>query len=312
MTLTQLEYILAVESTGSFSKAAKQCFVTQPTLSMQIRKLEEELGVVIFDRGRQPVVPTLVGLEILKQARESVRGMLRIDDVIREHQKVVHGELRLGIIPTLASCLLPLFLNEFLAHYREIKLVVEELLTDQIVRRLKHDELDVAIIVTPLYDPEIIESPLFYEEFVVYLSPNHEFARQKTIELDRLDGHEMVLLSEGHCFRNQVLRLCRDSMIGSSTRRLRFESGSLDTLRRVVERGYGYTLLPELAVQELSVSEKRHVRRLKRPAPTREVSLVMHRSLAKKTIVDALRDEIIARIPERMKRKHGTVTEWKL
>lgn len=312
MTLSQLKYILALESTGSFSKAARRCFVSQPTLSVQIKNLEEELGVTIFDRGRQPVRPTLIGQQILEQARESQRGIARIPEIIKESQNQIRGELRLGVIPTVASYLLPRALTSFMERYPLVKLRIDEQVTDRLVERLKHDELDAAVIVTPLYDTKIAERPLYYEAFNLYVSPGHPLGKNKTVALTELKSAEMALLTEGHCMRNQMLLLCRDSVKPSESVRLSFASGSLDTLRRVVASGYGYTLLPELAVAQLSESERERVRRLRGPVPVREISMISTRAVARRALVNALAEHIRKGVPRRMHSAPGErVVQWK-
>lgn len=301
MTLTQLEYILAVEATGSFSRAARRCHVTQPTLSLQISKLERELGITIFDRSRQPVTPTVIGAETLREAQACVRSSRRLRELIQERQNLIAGDLRLGVIPTIAGYLLPLVAQSFMERYPLVRLEVRELVTEDIVRRLKRDELDAAVIVTPLQDTEIRERPLYWEEFTLYVSADHPLARQKTVNPDSLDRGDMALLNEGHCMRNQMLRLCPDSDRQVEGARLRFSGGSLETLRRIVERGYGFTLLPELAVERLSEDERALVRKFRRPAPVREVSLVSCRAVARRALIEAFCDHILENIPPRMK-----------
>src|SRR5687768_8393452 len=170
MTFTQLEYIIAVDTHRHFAKAAKQCFITQPTLSMQIQKLEEELGSKIFDRSKQPVIPTEIGEEIVRQARIIIHETKMIHELIRDRDGVLQGELRIGIIPTLAPYLLPMFLQPFLTAYPGIRIRVKEMTTDIIVEKLKAGRIDVGLLVTPLQDNGIREHPLFYEELVAYVS----------------------------------------------------------------------------------------------------------------------------------------------
>jgi LysR family hydrogen peroxide-inducible transcriptional activator len=251
MTLTQLEYIVAVYIQGSFSKAAEKCFVTQPTLSMQINKLEEELGVKIFDRDKKPIRATPIGESIIQQAQINIRGMDRIHELIKEEQNEIRGELHLGIIPTLAPYVLPLFVTKFIQKYPAISLSIEELISDQIVYKLKQNLLDVGILVTPLDDKSITEIPLFYETFVAYISGNHPLMHNDFVDLTELNIDQMLLLSEEHCFRKQVVNICPDKPGFKFQYQLRFETGSLETLKRIVEQDFGYTLLPELAVMNI-------------------------------------------------------------
>lgn len=312
MTIQQLEYIIAVANEGSFSRAATKCFVTQPTLSMQIHKLEEELGVIIFDRSKNPIKATPIGEAIIEQARVNLQGMERIKEIIREQSHEIKGHLRLGIIPTLAPYLLPLFLTSFITKYPQISLSIEEFISEQLILRLKQDMLDVAMLVTPVDDSAITEIPLFYESFVAYVSTNHPLIHSEMIELKNLNINEMLLLSEGHCFRKQVINICPERIDKKWSAQLRFESGSLETLKRIVERNYGYTLVPELAVLNISEQNKQYVKPLREPRPVREVSLVLHRTILKRNLIAVLQDEILSHIPEEMKAgKRGKVVNWR-
>ncbi len=311
MTLTQLEYILAVEDYGSFSRAAQKCFVTQPTLSMQIHKLEEELGVIIFDRTKKPIKATSIGMEIIDQARHNLRGIDRIKDIVREQSKEIKGHLHIGIIPTLAPYLLPLFITSFLEKYPQVSLSVEEYISEQIIQKLKQNWLDAGILVTPLDDPAITEIPLFYERFFAYVSTRNPLTNKDIIDLENLNLDDMLLLSEGHCFRNQVVNICPDRQNGKWKGQLRFESGSLETLKRIVEQNYGYTLLPELALTNIDEEHKKYIKELSDPKPVREVSLVIHRSILKRNLIEALRAHILSHIPDYLKNNNtGRVVSW--
>ena len=200
MTITQLEYIIAVDTHKSFAEAARHCFVTQPTLSMQIKKIEEELNVLIFDRSKKPVLTTDIGRMIIDQARITVQEASRIKEVIQNQKDEIKGTLKVGIIPTLSPYLLPLFITNFIQDYPEVNLVVEELLSSQIIEKLSSDMLDVGILVTPLNLKSIIEMPLFYEKFVVYMSSNHPLSEKTRIDFKELDINEMWLLKEGALF----------------------------------------------------------------------------------------------------------------
>jgi LysR family hydrogen peroxide-inducible transcriptional activator len=310
MTLTQLEYVLAVADHGSFSLAAQKCFVTQPTLSMQLKKLEDELGVLIFDRTKKPVKATPVGEEIIAQARQNLQGIARIKEIVDEQSNQIRGQLRIGIIPTLAPYLLPLFITSFLSTYPQVNLSVEEFISGQIIRRLKQNWLDVGILVTPLDDSSITEIPLFYEKFYAYISTKNPLSKDDVIKLENLNIEDMLLLSEGHCFRSQVVNICPESRHGEWKTPLRFESGSLETLKRIVEQDYGYTLLPELALMNIAPVNKKYIRELSDPKPLREVSLVVHRGILKRNIISALQNHILENIPDSLKDKKGTVINW--
>lgn len=298
MTLTQLSYIVAVAQYRNFGAAAEASFVTQPTLSMQIQKLEEELGVVIFDRSHQPVRATAVGEQILNQVRIVLAEAQKIRDLTTSEQSEVKGSITIGVIPTLSPYVLPRFIRSFAKKYPEAQVTVEELQTQQIIERMAMDQLDVGLLVTPLHHSAIIEHPLFYEPFMLYLSPKHPLSSEKKIREKDLSSQDIWLLTEGHCFRDQVLNLCGDrKRTGKGT--LRFESGNLETLKKMVDQGDGYTLLPLLAA--LEVEEGPHKKQLKEfqaPVPTREVSLVHSKLYKKRAVIDALIAEIRLSIPE--------------
>lgn len=314
MTLVQLEYLVAVDTHRHFATAAEYCFVTQPTLSMQLQKLEEEMGVQLLDRSRVPVRPTEVGKEVIAQARVVLAEAKKLQEIVSNQRQELNGELRIGIIPTLAPYLVPLFITGFLEKYPNVKVVVQELLTDEIVEKLNHELLDVGMLVTPLENKSIKEIPLFYEAFVTYINPSHPLSRAKAIDPAKLDMEALWVLNEGHCFRSQVLNICnRGGHVPADGKgHLDYKSGSLETLKRIVETQHGLTLLPELSVLELPEEKRRMVHLFKEPQPQREVSLVVHRSFLKRKMIEALRKEIIASIPESIsnrKKEHVVVVK---
>ena len=301
MTLTQLSYIVAVAQHKNFGAAAEASFVTQPTLSMQIQKLEESLGVVIFDRSQQPIRATAVGELILNQARIVLSEAQKIRDLTSNERNEVQGAISIGVIPTLSPYVVPLFIQRFINKYPKAQVTVEELQTQQIVDRLKNDALDVGLLVTPLHNASIVEHALFYEPFFLYVSPKHPLAQEKRVREKDLSSKDVWLLTEGHCFRDQVINLCSDrrrSSLGSKSQ-LRFESGNLETLKKMVDQSTGYTLLPYLAAQEIQEgAKKRQLKEFHAPVPTREVSLVHNKLYKKRATVDALVAEIRAAVPE--------------
>ncbi|MBB6612353.1 LysR family transcriptional regulator [Pontibacter sp. Tf4] len=300
MTLIQLEYLVAVDTYRHFATAAENCFVTQPTLSMQLQKLEDELGVQVFDRSRVPVRPTEIGKEIIAQARVVLAEAKKIQELVQNQKKELSGELRIGVIPTLAPYLMPLFITSFLEKYPQVRVVVQELLTNEIVDKLNHELLDVGLLVTPLDNKSIKELQLFYEAFMVYVNPQHPLAKQKEVSPTELLPDDLWVLNEGHCFRSQVLNICnRGGKLGSSEgANLDYRSGSLETLKRIVETQHGLTLLPELSVLEMPEEKKKLIRPFSEPQPLREVSLVVHKSFLKKKLIEALQKEIVASVPQ--------------
>ena len=302
MTLQQLEYALAIGRTGSFVLAAEQCFVTQPTLSMQVKKLEEEAGITIFDRSRQPVTVTDAGKIFLDQARLVVREKNRLMEVLSSARGEVAGEFRLGIIPTLAPYLVPLFLTKFVEKYPGVHLEVEELTTSVITERLKKETLDAGILATPLDEAQLTETFLFNEPYVAYLSKKHELWNRKQLRSEDIDVQDLWLLSDGHCMKNQVLQLCNRKQEKGKESTFEFRSGSIETLRRMVETGKGMTILPWLAVPGLSQKQQEAIRYFRTPEPAREISIVTHRAQLKKAIVDALKKTIGEVLPKHLRR----------
>ena len=312
ITLTQLEYIVAIDEYRHFATAAEKCFVTQPTLSMQIKKLEDELGVIIFDRSRQPVVPTDIGMKLIAQARIALAASVRIKEIIKEESQEVEGTLKIGIIPTLAPYLLPIFLGHYIRKYPMVKVEVEELVSEEIIRRLKHDMLDVGLFVTPYGDEKIVEKPVFYEEMMVYAHPEHEILKRDKISLKEIATPEIWMLGDGHCFRDQVVNLCAMSGIQHNILPFEFESNSLETLMKIVDIEGGFTLIPELALQYLPKEKQKQVRALSENKPLREVSVIYSRHYTKQKLIGLLCDEIRAVVPPHLlDGKRGSVVEWK-
>ncbi len=300
MTLTQLEYIVALDTHRHFVLASDKCFITQPTLSMQIQKLEEELGVKIFDRTKQPVIPTEIGLSIIAQARIALREANVIKQLISDQKDALAGELRIGIIPTLAPYLLPPLYKIMREKYPHISLIVKETITEEVIHELKSSRLDCGLVVTPLKDSSIKEDILFYEELFVYVSKKNSLFDKKYVLPNEIDPNKLWLLEEGHCFRSQVLNLCE--LRKSSDFHFKYETGNMETLKRMVEKSDGITILPELAVMEFSRSQMKLVKRLKEPSPAREVSLVTHRDHIKTKLIKTLREEIVNIVPKQMQK----------
>lgn len=298
MTLAQLEYLVALDNDRHFVKAAERCHVTQPTLSMQIRKLEEELGVTLFDRTRQPVIPTDVGALVISQARRVLREAAGIPQIISDQQNSTTGELRIGIIPTLAPYLLPSLFKQMHAKYPKLTLNVKEAITEEILAELKNNRIDCGLVVTPLNDNTISEDVLFYEELFVYVSPRNALYDKRYILAQEIDPDQLWLLEEGHCFRSQVLNLCE--LRKQSDLNFKYETGNIETLKRMVDRSNGLTILPELAIMEFTAAQMKRVKRLKAPPPAREVSLVTHRDQLKTRHLRILKEEIVCIVPEQM------------
>ena len=310
MTITQLQYIIAVDTYRHFATAAKESYITQPTLSMQIQKLEDDLATKIFDRSKQPVIPTLVGEEIIKQARIILHEVKMMEQLIKDKQGILKGELRIGIIPTLAPYLLPLFLQSFLKKYPEVRLKVKEMTTDLIIEKLKSGRIDAGLLVTPLNDNSIIENKLFYEELVAYVSESSDAYKKNYLLADDIDLKELWLLEEGHCFRSQIINLCELKKQTKEQSHFEYEAGSVETLRKMVEKNNGITILPELATLDFTTKQLNMVRHFNEPMPVREVSLVTHRNYVKKKLLDVLKEEIQNILPEKIKHnKNNNITK---
>lgn len=306
MTFVQLEYIIAVDTWRHFATAADHCFVTQPTLSMQIQKLEEELDIKIFDRSKQPVVPTETGAEIIEQARVILAEKNLLLENLQNKKGVLTGELRIGIIPTLAPYLLPLFIQTFAKKFPSVKLVVHEMMTELIVARLREGKIDAGILVTPLQESGIKEFVLFYEELMAYVSKKNAIYEKSYILPQDIDPNKLWLLEEGHCFRSQIVNLCELRKMSKEGSSFDYEAGSIETLRRMVEMNDGITIIPELATLDMPAKQTQLIRPFRKPSPMREVSLVVHRNFVKKALIDALKEEIMRTVPEKI-RKNKTV-----
>jgi len=291
MTITQLQYVLAVAEHKNFTLAAEKCFVTQPTLSMQIQKIEEELNILIFDRSKKPIQLTAIGQKIVNQAKNIVNEADRIKDIVELEKGFIGGEFRLGIIPTIMPTLLPMFLNNFIKKYPKVKLLIEELNTDDIILKLKNGHLDAAIAATPLEDEKIKEIVLYYEPFVAYIPENYAQFQKEEIEVSDLNINEILLLQDGHCFRDGILNLCKNKN-ETDHNSFQLESGSFETLIKLADEGLGTTLLPYLHTLELKETDKVKLRHFVEPKPAREVSLIYPKSELKIQIIDALRSTI--------------------
>ena len=291
MTITQLKYVLAVAEYQNFTLASEKCFVTQPTLSMQIQKLEEELDIVIFNRKKKPIELTPVGHKIIDQAKVILDESNRINDIVDQQKGYIGGEFKLGIIPTITPTLLPLFLNTFIKKYSKVNLKIEELNTNEILKKLKDGHLDAAIASTPLENENIKERVLYYEPFVGFMSESHRLSKKERITVDDLNIDDILLLEDGHCFKDSVINICR-SFETTTTDSFKLESGSFSTLLKLSKEGMGMTLLPYLHTLDLKEEDKKYLKEFENPAPAREVALVYHKSQLKMQLVDALKNTI--------------------
>ncbi len=307
VSLIQLEYIVTLANTGQFSQAAEKCFVTQPTLSMQIKKMESDLGVIIFDRSKQPVVPTEIGLTIIEQAKIILAESKKIDEIIKDSKNEISGDIKIGIIPSVAPYLLPLFIGEFARKYPELNISVSELMTSEILEALAKDEIDLGILATPLKVSGTKERVLFYEKILLYCNENHELSTASSVDANKIKNEHVWLLSDGHCFRNHAINLCS---LDKKENKLNFsyESASIETLIKLVDKEGGMTLIPELAKNQL---KNQNLAKAIKNNPVREISLITNRIFIKKSILEALQESIVNSLPkELLENKEGEIVEW--
>lgn len=297
MNLVQLEYIVAVNESRHFAKAAEKCFVTQPTLSMMIQKLEEELGVKIFDRSKQPVIPTKEGEHIIAYAKTILGDLNRLRGYAKELQGEIAGEFHLAIIPTLAPYLIPLFIKEFTSKFPQLTVHVKELTTEEIIPKLKRREIDAALLATPLTESGLKEHVLFNEEFFIYASKSEPLPKKKYILPDDININHLWLLEEGHCMRNQVYNLCELKKLDAEGSNLLYEAGSIETLIQLVDRQDGITIVPRLSTFSMTAKQKLKLREFASPKPVREISLVTIDSFPRKKIIEMLKTSIISLLP---------------
>lgn len=276
MTLIQLEYVLAVAKYQNFTTAAEKSFVTQPTLSMQIMKLEKELGVEIFDRSSHPIKLTQIGEIIATQAKRILKEADKLEQIINEEKGLLEGDFKIGVLPTILPTLIPMFYKNFQKNYPKANLIFTEMQTHEIIQSLENNTIDFGLAVTPLYENHIVERPLYYEPMVAYIPPTHPMHKQMTVNVTDLDIDSILLLKEGNCFRNNVMNLCDPKHIKSQA--VKIDSGNLNTLIKLSNEGYGMTVLPMLHAEDLPLEFKKNIKYFSEPVPSREVSLVFHQS----------------------------------
>ena len=291
MTIIQLEYLLAVANCGSFSQAAEHCFVTQPSLSMQIKALEEELGVVLLDRSKKPVIPTQAGEIVLAQARETITAYNYRKEAVAEFKGETAGKLRLGVIPTIAPSLLHKFIPDFARNYPRVELEISEMVTADIVEALRRDRLDAALVASGTCGDGILEQELFNDRFFVYVSPENPLYERQNIRIEDIDLKDLVILSPGNCMRDQIIELCqaRREMPAHYT----FESGSLETLMRIVDCTACLTIVPEMAVEYIPADRRDRLKTLAKGATSRKIAVAVRRTYVKNSIIRALTQTIL-------------------
>ena len=292
MTIIQLEYLLSVANCGSFSAAAEHCFVTQPSLSMQVKALEEELGVVLLDRSKKPVIPTEAGEVVLSRARETIKAYNCIRESVAELKGETAGKLRLGVIPTVAPYLLHKFLPAFVRDYPKVELEISEMVTADIVEALRRDRLDAALVAGGTCGEGIAEHELFGDRFFAYVSPNNPLYERSNVRIEDIVLKDLVILSAGNCMRDQVIELCQAKRNMPS--HYTFESGSLDTLMRIVDCTSCLTIIPEMAVEYVPADRRDRIKTLAKGATSRKIAVAVRRTYVKNSIIRALTDTVMA------------------
>ena len=291
MTIIQLEYLLAVANYGSFSLAAEKCFVTQPSLSMQVKNLEEELGVIVLDRSKKPVLPTDAGLAVIRQAKEAVQAFAMVREVVSDLQNEISGTLRLGVIPTIAPYLLHRFIPDFVRKCPKVELQIREMMTGDIIRALDRDMLDAAIMAGGT-SPEGIREELFNDRFFAYVSTDHPLCQRSNIRIEDIDVRHLLLLSEGNCLRDQVIELCQAQK--NIARQYSFESGSLETLMRIVDNTPNLiTIIPEMVADYIDEKHRPQVKTLAKGAASRKITIAVRRTYVKRSLIDALKESVM-------------------
>lgn len=307
MTIIQLQYLIEVANCGSFSGASERCFVTQPSLSMQIKALEDELGVVLLDRSKKPVIPTDAGNVVIAQAQETLRAYNYIRESVAELKGETSGKLRLGVIPTIAPYLLHKFIPDFVKEFPRVELEIREMITADIIEALKHDNIDAAIVASGTCGDGIVEHDLFSDRFYAYVSPENPLFERTNIRIEDIDLKDLILLSRGNCMRDQIIELCQARR--SVPSHYYFESGSLDTLMRIVDCTACLTIIPEMALEYIPAERRAQVKTLAKGATSRRIAIVVRRTYVKNSIISALKSTIMAKAAPKAAAKSAATAE---
>jgi LysR family hydrogen peroxide-inducible transcriptional activator len=296
MTLTELRYIVALARERHFARAAAACFVSQPTLSVAVKRLEDELGLPLFERGTGDVSPTPMGEQIIAQAQRVLQQSAVIHELARSGKDPLTGPLRLAAIYTIAPYLLPLLVRAVVKRAPQMPLILEEGYTHELLERLRHGEIDAALVALPIAEAGLAQRDLYDEPFHVAIPAHHAWSRLKTIDAARLKEETMLLLGAGHCLRDQVLEVCPDAARFSSSAegiRRTFEGTSLETIRQMVASGLGVTVIPASALPARPRRDDLIVYRpFAAPAPSRRVVIVCRRTYARMPAIDAVAEAV--------------------
>jgi len=307
MTIQQLEYVIALDTYRHFVTAAEKCFVTQPTITIQVKKLEDEIGFLIFDKSKSPFKPSDFGEVFIAKAKVILHEIKELKNMVNVELDNLEGEYRMAVIPTISSYLIPLISGAFSEKYPNTILKIQEMESDQIILALQKKEIDLGILVTPLNEPFIREIKLYNEPFIFYGQEDSFIKEKKTLSVTEIENLDNIwLLENGHCFRNQVLNICGNS---DNNKNIQFQSGSIEALKRMVDNYGGFTLVPEMAIND---NDKGRILHFNEPKPIREVSLVTHHTFSKDVLIDALRLEILDKTPKEFeKNKRFIKINWR-
>lgn len=298
MTLQQLEYVVAVYRFKHFAKAAEYCDVTQPTLSFMIQKLEDELGVKIFDRKKNPIKTTAIGMEIIEQAWNVLTNARKLKEIAEEDSQSLISTFNVGVLPTIAPYLIPRFFPQFMNNHPDMDIRITEMQTEDMRKALIHGDIDAGILAKVEGLENFDTETLFYEQFYAYVAKGDKLYSHSTIRIADLAGEYLWLLDEGHCFRDQLVKYCQ--LKAASRSRKAYSLGSIETFMRIVENGKGVTFIPELALLQLNNEQKQLVKPFALPVPTREIVMVTDKNFIRQTLRQLLVDEIRQSVPPEM------------
>ncbi len=295
MTLQQIEYVVNLAKTQNFTKAAELSFISQPALTIQIKNFEDELGVQIFNRNTKPIEITQIGKQIIEQCNLILERKEKIYDLVSENDDNFSGDFRIGIIPTIAPYLVPLFISKFVATFRDLNVIIDEDITENIIKKLLLGEIHVGIFVIPVKENRLIYHHLFYEKFYAFLSQNHPLSANISLKISEINLDELWLLKEGNCFRNQIINICTSHK--TKRKNFHYESTSIDSIIRIIEKNEGITIIPELAIPFLNENQKKNVREIGESSPVRNVNLVVNQTFLRKKIITELQKIIVQNLP---------------
>lgn len=306
MDITQLKYARELASKGTFSEAANALGISQPALSARIKQLEDELELILFDRSQKPLTLTIEGERFIEEAVEVLQRFDSLTNLGYELQDEVCGKLKIGVIPTLAPYFIPLFINDLNSQFPDLHVEIEEMITEEVVRQLKHGEIDAGLLSTPIVAKGVYFQPLFYERFFLYVAEEHPLYKQDEVDLKDFDMQDLWYLQEGNCFQNQVNAICQLARRPVPGQRLTYNSNSIESLRRIVESRKGMTFIPELATLEIPADKEEMIKTIKGQAPVREISLATSKAFTKRKLTDAMVRVALSTLPDYMKHKPQT------